>query len=1271
MLLAFALLSSGCIQVLIGISVNEDGSGAISQTIRFRSTVEFEDGPQPLVEPETLSALVASAPPGYTARQVSSGEYVGVEYTTRFANPAEFSARMSSLVQDAGQIDPGAAGQALFGVASPLLEQTEGGWRLSASFDGSPLAEARTQLEGITAQQIHDFGEAIGEAVAGAVTGGLDALAGGGEEEDSGPTSTRPSAEDELLAEQLRDLARDIALDVSVAMPGELVEGGNNAHANNGGVLTWRVLNGGGQLAIAVESAGSGAPPPVAAAGDGRGGERAGGAGATEDADAADDGDGDAAVAAAAAAGAAGVAAGDGGGLAGALLGSGQDPPDPGKAAAAAAAAGAVVAATALVTALVAALGGSAPAAATAAAGGATGLAPLPGDGPPGDGPPDGPEGDEDGAEAIRYRPPAGADADAAAPGDAGTATATADAGAAAPASADRSMPPGSVRDGDAWLSAADAEARAIYPVDQFDPVTGNPLYADADGRVLYGSEFVSPEDLPAKIALDAEWQAGVERGQGLVDHFTDLMQQAEAEKQSYISELERQLADDPTGPDADRIAQEIVDAQERLAGRPNAELEAEWRRTVNEMNADYQAKILLKGEGASARAGAFDTAVYEVYGDVDAQHLSDINEAGFQRGGTDFGEGDVVDVRNKASVGTVGADRDLALQEMRRRELLAELRDLEPGSEAAAAKQAEYMELVRADRITVNYDEHTSYLEGKLAEAPAGSPRAEALAGELERVRAEAGGIKARHLERLNRQLEGATGAQAKQIRAEIAAAEGRIAGAEQVRVSSSRFNESAKAIYGRVFEDVTGTNADKASQAITYEMDPEAFRDLPVLNPAGADYKLDRGWSEQTGSVPAYKRIHNEHMAAEGHITPGDALQENARGLAKDMRTKVNPLLDRLEGTPGIDAAHVDRMRRLQETLDRIGRGEIPPSQADAALRAAIPEVPDITLDQALRIGEANLESAIKATADAERLADAPERVGDLGGPSRVQEAFGTVSDVATVADNFERNLAEGMGQREAMAVALGQVRAGNAMANAGIVDPNMSMVAGALLPGDMRGIMPDQMVEAGVKTAYQGGSAYVRALSDSYQAGQIDTSALDEFADTVANRQGADPLSGLARTAQLWGEESARTDGGSIAEDLQQIYDSGVAGDMNTEFQQAIAAGEEGSVLQGLDHVARIGSNLAVDPQTTVGEFVGDVNHIVGSLQGDTHWETASNVGAEAATVTVETFNHHCRGPPERPRRRHRPPGLRRDGDRPRRGRRRRLLDRHARGRLRARR
>ena len=291
LLLAFALLSSGCIQVLIGISVNEDGSGAISQTIRFRSTVEFDEGPQPLVEPETLSALVANAPPGYSARQVSSGDYVGVEYTTSFANPAEFSARMSSLIQDAGQIDPEASGQALFGVASPLLEQTEGGWRLSASFDGSPLAEARTQLEGISAQEIHDFGEAIGEAVAGAVTGGLEGLAGGGGEDDSGPTSTRPSAEDELLAEQLRDLARDIALDVSIAMPGQLVEGGNNAHANNGGVLTWRVLDGGGQLAIAAESAGSGAPPAVAAAGDAGDDGGAEGAGATEDADAADDED--------------------------------------------------------------------------------------------------------------------------------------------------------------------------------------------------------------------------------------------------------------------------------------------------------------------------------------------------------------------------------------------------------------------------------------------------------------------------------------------------------------------------------------------------------------------------------------------------------------------------------------------------------------------------------------------------------------------------------------------------------------------------------------------------------------------------------------------------------------------------------------------------------------------------------------------------------------------------------------------------------------------
>ena len=291
LLLAFALLSSGCIQVLIGISVNEDGSGAISQTIRFRSTVEFDEGPQPLVEPETLSALVANAPPGYSARQVSSGDYVGVEYTTSFANPAEFSARMSSLIQDAGQIDPEASGQALFGVASPLLEQTEGGWRLSASFDGSRSPRRARSSKASAPRRSTTLvrrSARRSQARSRAASRGLPAAAG---RDDSGPTSTRPSAEDELLAEQLRDLARDIALDVSIAMPGQLVEGGNNAHANNGGVLTWRVLDGGGQLAIAAESAGSGAPPAVAAAGDAGDDGGAEGAGATEDADAADDED--------------------------------------------------------------------------------------------------------------------------------------------------------------------------------------------------------------------------------------------------------------------------------------------------------------------------------------------------------------------------------------------------------------------------------------------------------------------------------------------------------------------------------------------------------------------------------------------------------------------------------------------------------------------------------------------------------------------------------------------------------------------------------------------------------------------------------------------------------------------------------------------------------------------------------------------------------------------------------------------------------------------
>ena len=550
---------------------------------------------------------------------------------------------------------------------------------------------------------------------------------------------------------------------------------------------------------------------------------------------------------------------------------------------------------------------------------------------------------------------------------------------------------------------------------------------------------------------------------------------------------------------------------------------------------------------------------VKKIYGDVDPKFVDLMKDMGVTRGGEPFKQGDMFDIRNATSKG-LGMDRDFALNQKEVQRLQDELSHLEPGSEDARVKQAELLDAKAKSQLEIDPAKYKEFLTEKMNHA--GSPaEMKQLSGQIDRIDAQ---VKA---------------------------------GAEKIPISPSIWNDVAQDAYGKAYSDVTGTDPHKAMQGITQEFNAEAYHDRAVLDNDPRNSPPDKASAEQTASVSPHKVDHNEQAVREGRMTQGEATMENARGYAKDMDTKLLPLL---QSDPNVDPGKLGRLEAIQDTMSKIGSGEILPGQADGALKVATGD-PTMSMEKAMRVADANLESGIKMHPDA------PEG-------SRVHDAFGKVTDLATFEQFTQQHMAEGKSVGEAMGISAAQVAAGNAAAASGVVDPTLSMVAGSMLPGGMSNILPDQMVQNTVGTGWDAARAVTGDIATSLGSGELNTSAIDKFAQQVADRGNADPFSGYGQAGALAGDLYERTDGGSLTGDLASIVRTGagteVLNESMSEFQHQVEHGKDGVVLQGYNDIFNAAANLGADPSTTVGQFVNDVKDIYNQGVGDGYWDDAGS-------------------------------------------------------------
>ncbi len=149
-----------------------------------------------------------------------------------------------------------------------------------------------------------------------------------------------------------------------------------------------------------------------------------------------------------------------------------------------------------------------------------------------------------------------------------------------------------------------------------------------------------------------------------------------------------------------------------------------------------------------------------------------------------------------------------------------------------------------------------------------------------------------------------------------------------DRVRVSTHAMNEDAQKAWEKAYQETTGYSAKQSFENITTSIHVEAYKDLSWIGDANIKHvkvnEILPGWAGQAADVTAVK---NYDMFK--NLTRMQAIIESGRGMAKDIQTKLLPVLEagakkfpksglRING--GVDPATGKRVTGLIEHWSQI---------------------------------------------------------------------------------------------------------------------------------------------------------------------------------------------------------------------------------------------------------------------------------------------------------------------------------------------------------------
>jgi hypothetical protein len=169
--------------------------------------------------------------------------------------------------------------------------------------------------------------------------------------------------------------------------------------------------------------------------------------------------------------------------------------------------------------------------------------------------------------------------------------------------------------------------------------------------------------------------------------------------------------------------------------------------------------------------------------------------------------------------------------------------------------------------------------------------------------------------------------------------------------------WQKDAQKAWNDAYKASTGLDAEQAWETITTHAHAESYKDMAWLakNKSG----VSKAWGQQAADVTRYK---SWHMMNDKGLDRMTRLQEISRGAAKDMQTKLNPVLDKVKPTgKSLNAFNKSRehWNKVRQILADFGENNIDPVTADRRIRELTggKSIPDVIEDMTYL-----LEGAVK---------------------------------------------------------------------------------------------------------------------------------------------------------------------------------------------------------------------------------------------------------------------------------------------------------------------